>query len=580
MPKPVIFLAFANDKEDNAKYLRNLDAERKGIKNALLPLEKEGYAEVVEKVGASLSEIFDVFQDNRYQNRIVGFHYGGHADGYQLLLETLSVVEDAASGSGKNNVVGGEGISKLLADQKSLKFAFFNGCSTKAFANALQNALPVVISTESSIDDKVATDLAIRFYKGLAENLTIPKAYQQALGFLTSQYGRETRGLYRKELTEVPKAAPWTLLLNTLRRSEVDKWTLKPSTEAQKEGEAAAEQVNQFLVEPLYEALALHQPELLARNEWKNKDLRRIKLVIIESFPYPISVNLRKLFSNTPEIMAFSEARIRQLLQTYYDTRNFLAIVLLSELWEIQTRNAGFMIDSSVLEQIKTFLSQTTNARQESAWELCKSLLGEIEFGGENLFVSELADLLSVMKDENSQWHKACQFLDGQDFKLNVGEAKKVILESEEHLAVILRHLAFWVKYKLQVVKNILFHKVRTQEATYQHSILFFNHQNEALSEDERQEAQFFTDSRSVILHKSQTPIPKEYLNLSPFFIDLNSFRGAVNAQLYYYAGQVSAEKLQYQSIDNQSLIEIDRHNEFFEVKMLFDIFWNNFLEG
>jgi len=567
--KPVIFLAFANDKEDNARYLRNLDVERKGIREVL---EKDEEVEIVERVGVSLSEIFDIFQ--KYQNRIVGFHYGGHADGYQLLLES--------SKGSANSVAGGNGIVKLLADQKNLKFAFFNGCSTKAFAEALQNALPVVISTESSIADEVAKDFAIRFYKGLAENLTIQKAYQQTLGFLTSHYGREPRGLYRKEITDVnvPKAAPWTLTLNPLRRSEVANWTLKPTTESQKEGEAAANQVNQFLVEPLYEALAMHQPELLQRTEWKNKDLRRVKLLIIESFPYPISVNLRKLFSNTAEIMAFSEARIRQLLQSYWDAQNFLALTLLSELWEIQFKNEGFMMDTSAVEKIKDFLSQPTKERQASTWELCKNILKDVEFAGETLFVSELADLLAVMEDENSQWSKACQFLDEQEISLSVGEAKKSILATEENLAIVLKYLAFWIKYKLQVVKNILFHKIRSQEAKYQHSVLFFNHQNEELSEDERQEAQFFTDSRSVILHKSQMPIPKEYLNLSPFFIDINSFRGAVNAQLFYCAGKASPEKLHYQSIDNQQLIAVDGHNEFYEVKSLFDIFWKTCLEG
>jgi len=563
--KPVIFLAFANDRVDLAKYLRNLDVERKGIREVL---EKDEEVEIVERVGVSLGEIFDIFQ--KYQNRIVGFHYGGHADGYQLLLES--------SRGSANSVAGGDGIVKLLADQKNLKFAFFNGCSTKAFAEALQNALPVVISTESSIADEVAKDFAIRFYKGLAENLTIQKAYQQTLGFLTSHYGRETRGLYREEITDVPKAAPWVLTLNALRRSEVANWTLKPTTESQKEGEAAADQVNQFLVGPLYEALALHQPELLQRTEWKNKDLRRIKLLIIESFPYPISVNLRKLFSNTVEIMAFSEARIRQLLQSYWDAQNFLALILFSELWEIQFKNAGFVLDPSVVGKIKDFLGQPTKERQASTWELCKSVLKEVEFAGETLFVSELADLLAAMEDDNSQWSKACQFLDEQEISLSVGEAKNSILATEANLAIVLKYLAFWIKYKLQVVKNILFHKIRSQEAKYQHSVLFFNHQNEALSEDERQEAQFFTDSRSVILHKSQTPIPKEYLNLSPFFIDINSFRGAVNAQLFYCAGQASPEKLQYQSIDNQQLIAVGGHNEFYEVKSLFDTFWKTCL--
>ena len=40
MPKPVIFLAFANDREDNARYLRNLTQELHQIEEALQPLKE------------------------------------------------------------------------------------------------------------------------------------------------------------------------------------------------------------------------------------------------------------------------------------------------------------------------------------------------------------------------------------------------------------------------------------------------------------------------------------------------------------------------------------------------------------
>ncbi|GAB4115710.1 MAG: hypothetical protein OHK0057_26780 [Thermoflexibacter sp.] len=89
MPLPVIFLAFANDKVDNARYLRNIPAEHNGIRKALQEAEKQGLCEIVERSNASIEQIIDVFQDSRYRYRIAIFHFGGHADGYQLLLESL-----------------------------------------------------------------------------------------------------------------------------------------------------------------------------------------------------------------------------------------------------------------------------------------------------------------------------------------------------------------------------------------------------------------------------------------------------------------------------------------------------------
>lgn len=60
--KPIIFLAFANDKVDNARYLRNLPRELDGIRNALYEAQEAGLCEVVERANITLEQIFDIFQ--------------------------------------------------------------------------------------------------------------------------------------------------------------------------------------------------------------------------------------------------------------------------------------------------------------------------------------------------------------------------------------------------------------------------------------------------------------------------------------------------------------------------------------
>ncbi len=174
MLKPIIFLAFANDKTDHARYLRNLPQESAGIKDALLKAKRTGLCEVVELANATVKQLLDTFQE--YGNRIAIFHYGGHADGYQLLLETLSTLpvvaphNGIAVSGGGNSVAHGEGLVSFLAKQKGLQLIFFNGCSTEQQAQELVGAgIPAVIGTNNAIDDEVATDLAIRFYNGIAE---------------------------------------------------------------------------------------------------------------------------------------------------------------------------------------------------------------------------------------------------------------------------------------------------------------------------------------------------------------------------------------------------------------------------
>ncbi|MEK7728077.1 MAG: hypothetical protein AAB354_06645 [candidate division KSB1 bacterium] len=115
MNKPVIFLAFANDRTEGGAYLRNLPIELDGIRKALQKARQAGLCEVVERSNTTVENILDVFQE--YQDRIAIFHYAGHADSYELLLESLS---------GEHAMAYSEGLVSLLAKQKGLQLIFLN----------------------------------------------------------------------------------------------------------------------------------------------------------------------------------------------------------------------------------------------------------------------------------------------------------------------------------------------------------------------------------------------------------------------------------------------------------------------
>ncbi|MCB9351359.1 MAG: AAA family ATPase [Lewinellaceae bacterium] len=170
--KPVLFLAFANDRVDNARYLRNLPKELDGLRKALYLAEQMGLCEVVERANVTIDQIVNVFQDPRYRDRVAIFHYGGHANGYQLLLETLD----------DNNIKAeAGGLVPFFARQKSLQLVFLNGCSSRAHAVELIEAgIPAVVGTAEPINDAVATQLAVRFYKGLAGGLPLQRAWAEA----------------------------------------------------------------------------------------------------------------------------------------------------------------------------------------------------------------------------------------------------------------------------------------------------------------------------------------------------------------------------------------------------------------
>lgn len=98
--RPVIFLAFANAVDDNVTFLRKLSVEKRRLCEVLKSAEDAGLCEVLVRSDCTSDDIFKVFQDTKYRNRIGIFHYAGHANGYQLLLESADASSTAADAAG------------------------------------------------------------------------------------------------------------------------------------------------------------------------------------------------------------------------------------------------------------------------------------------------------------------------------------------------------------------------------------------------------------------------------------------------------------------------------------------------
>ncbi|MFK7921631.1 MAG: CHAT domain-containing protein [Bacteroidia bacterium] len=204
--KPVVFLAFANEKESESRYLRALPKEQALLKEALEPAQDAGLCEVIVESNATIKSIINTFQKARYKDRIAIFHYAGHADGYQLLLETLE---------GSNQIAKGEGLVSFFARQKGLKLIFLNGCSTQQQSIELTAAgVPAVIGTSHSVADNVATQLAARFYSSLANGASIERAWKEAEDEVKMvEGGGISRNLFSEALQDEPEFFPWDLYI-------------------------------------------------------------------------------------------------------------------------------------------------------------------------------------------------------------------------------------------------------------------------------------------------------------------------------------------------------------------------------
>lgn len=188
MLPPVIVLAFANERENDQRYLRNLPLEQNRLRKSLEKAEDAKLCELVILPNATLDDLISIFQRQKYRDRIAIFHYGGHADSYELLLETSS---------GKIEVAHGEGLVPFLAGQKGLKLVFLNGCHSAQQAQALiDHGVPAVIGTSKAIRDDIATNLADRFYWALGEGIPLEKAWFEATTQIKTHEGKQDLNQY------------------------------------------------------------------------------------------------------------------------------------------------------------------------------------------------------------------------------------------------------------------------------------------------------------------------------------------------------------------------------------------------
>lgn len=204
---PVIYFTFANEQRGSSNmFLRNLKVEREALRAVFDDEVLDGNLETVIDPDVTQTQIFRIFQGARYRDRIRIFHYGGHADSDELMLETEA---------GGNQAFYSSGLARLLGQQTHLQLVFLNGCATKMQAEALlQSGVPVVIATSRKIPDADATLFSQTFYRGIAGNATIARAFKEAESALFAQHGNldNHRGVFWEEEKAGETAeVPWKL---------------------------------------------------------------------------------------------------------------------------------------------------------------------------------------------------------------------------------------------------------------------------------------------------------------------------------------------------------------------------------
>lgn len=193
MARPIIYLAFANNKEEP---FLDLNREDEAIYNSFVSMKGHQDFQIHRDQFTSAQELIKYLSD--FKNLVSIFHFGGHASEASLYLSDQE---------GRD-----EGLAILLAQQKHLKCVFLNGCHTAGFIKELLNhGIPAVIATDRAVDDTLAVQFAERFYNALTQGESIREAFVLARGAVqvTDDRDIEFRGEGGSEVVSDEEGCPW-----------------------------------------------------------------------------------------------------------------------------------------------------------------------------------------------------------------------------------------------------------------------------------------------------------------------------------------------------------------------------------
>ncbi len=573
MQSPVIFLAFSNDNDD---HLAMLDDERRAISDHLVPLESQQFMQLHTETSArvkDLSKYITLFKD-----RIAIFHYAGHANSSKIFLQ-----EGGADASG---------LANLLATQANIKLVFLNGCSTKAQVQKLIDlGIPAVIATSVPIADPAARNFADTFYKAIASDHTIEKAFTLAASDYQMTTGNEPqihRGL-DIDTEEATDVMPWGLFVHK-DKQEVLQWKLPRKSAAsfiirdakfkyQSEGS-----LNKKLVETIANAILPYAETIRdliedAKRKRREPKMRDLRVAVIDAFPTPVGTHLRKLL----QAEDVNTDRLQKIVNVYSIAAQFLAYILLAQLWDEKHRNHDLKINEEHRSSLKSFLSLTKeNVKDYDYINLIRTLGDIFEANQVEPFVSEFTELRKEFYAD-SDFRKACAFLEElkQVLKGTVSseEVESFCVQAEDHLCEVFKHIGFSTKYTLMTVKRIDLIKERHKKPEFLHNLVILDKLTAAFGElDDVLYSTSFTENESVILLYDEDDV-KPNLNLSPFLIDENALSGQKNSKLFFYNHQRDTEVC-YLLTDNLKDTILVNQQKYSQIKKLFDRFYREVVEG
>ncbi|MDB5203098.1 MAG: hypothetical protein JWQ27_2507 [Ferruginibacter sp.] len=549
----VIFLAFAHSAQQP---LPSLTEEDKFIYELLEDRAMKKHFFVHRQSFATIEDINAKLKD--FQDELAIFHYSGHADAAQLLINNENILA--------------EGIAdqlKYSAAKGVLKLVILNGCATYGQVKKLkENGVPAVISTNAKVGDKAATAFSCRFWLNLVKyHMGIEEAYIDAIGPAKTVSQQDLSSAAERHLgTGAPVAIDETKPLWRLDGMEEKDLLLNPIPF--EDYASVPEPVsNRILIETLYASfLKYADPETLAEHGHAVKESSKA-IAIVNNIPNPIGIPLQRLIC--PTIAGDTRSpqdkqldRLKDMGQLYQTTTEFLGIVMIAQVWELALRfQEKFIITPELKRVLNEYLDLDEISREQYNYipliQSVRQYLKEVDTIDDvaiKSFIDE-QDILQDLFRFGDDFRTACAFLFHLHTRpVDTSRLNMISSEAEQHLLNFLKPLNFIYKYHLTSVQNIDILKFRhtmLKDTSYKHRLARCM---QAVGDNETGNYYMtsFLDNWSVMLIKSKVErmFPDDpdndkeratvldALSLSPFMIDRNSFiKNTTLSYLMFYKG-------------------------------------------
>jgi hypothetical protein len=278
--------------------------------------------------------------------------------------------------------------------------------------------------------------------------------------------------------------------------------------------------INEDLIQKVFAEMVKYKPSLSKYSiEGVNEediDYRIIADLVIRIFPWPIGIELRRLFSgsmNKP-----GRLRLDQIFKTIERTIQFISFVMICQVWYDLKNNK-----ITIPDQLKSeFAGRFSMLSMGNFCWLIRTLATLYNDQKALWFISEMNEKFDrKFFAALDFWVPERNEIGHYQINLDEGEIEKRCIEYEEKLTFFLERISFFAKYRLISVRDIKVIKSRIHDARFHHIIDLLNSSDSDFKGQEIDESKF-SDSHSVLLVRSTRSID-DYLNLSPLVIDTKS---------------------------------------------------------